>query len=129
MPTKTPQDRKTPQAEQDAEKQRQFADVEGHELLKPFSKVKGSDQARLTNRLIRLDVFDDVDEDTEDADEKDFSIQDLDLDAVADLIDYVSEKFALDSNKFDEFTMGQGGMQRAMDLTIAYASEMGKGED
>jgi len=120
----TPQDRKTSKATKDAEKQTRFEDIEGSELLKPFSKVKGSDQARLTGRLIQLGLFSD---DGNPGDE--VNIEDLNFDAVADLIDYVSEKFALDADKFDTFTMGQGGMERAMNLAVAYAGEMGKDDD
>lgn len=121
MTSKTPQDHKTTKAEQAAEKQQAFDEIDGHELLKPFSKVKGSDQARLTGRLVKLGLF------SEDAEPSEgVNIDDLDFDAVADLIDYVSEKFALDPEKFDEFTMGAGGMERAMNLAVAYAGEMGK---
>lgn len=122
MPTKTPQDRKTPAADKVEEKQQRFDEIDGHELLKPFSKVKGSDQARLTGRLIKLGLFSDDAEDVSGG----VNVSELDFDAVADLIDYVSERFALDTAKFDAFTMGAGGMERAMNLAVAYAGEMGK---
>src|SRR5690625_6608707 len=97
--TKKPQDRK-PSKEEVAEAQQQdFSEIEGSELLVPFSKVKGSDQARLVNRLKSLGLFSD-DTDSEGGD--DVAFQDLDLEAVADLIDYVSEKFAVDSGKFED---------------------------
>ena len=41
---KSPQDRQPPAAEAVAEAQERFDEVEGHELLRPLSKVKGSDQ-------------------------------------------------------------------------------------
>ena len=41
-----PQDRKAP-APTNAERELEFSEVEGHELLKPFSQIKSSDQARL----------------------------------------------------------------------------------
>lgn len=125
MPTKAPQDHKTSDAVQAEEKQQRFDEIDGHELLKPFSKVKGSDQARLTGRLIKLGLFSDDAEDVSGG----VDVNELDFDAVADLIDYVSERFALDSGKFDAFTMGAGGMERAMNLAVAYAGEMGKGDD
>lgn len=120
MTTKTPQDHKTSKAAQDAEKLERFEDVEGHELLIPFSKVKGSDQARLTSRLQH------VAGDAKPGDELDES--DLDLDQVADLIDYVAEKFAVNTTKFEDFTRGVGGMSRAMNLVMAYVGELGKEE-
>lgn len=128
MPTtKKPQDHKTSQAEQDEQKQLRFNELDGHELLKPFSKVKGSDQARLMGRLIGLGLLTDDGESTDAVDDTGaVDIEALDFDALADMIDYVSEKFALDTEAFDEFTMGRGGMSRAMTLTMAYAGEMGK---
>ena len=96
---KSPQDRQPPAAEVVAEAQERFDEVERHELLRPLSKVKGSDQTRLMARLQRLGLLDEAGEDAGQG-----GIADLDLDEVADLIDYISERFALDSAEFDEFT-------------------------
>lgn len=119
---KSPQDRQPPAAEVVAEAQERFDEVEGHELLRPLSKVKGSDQTRLMARLQRMGLLDEA---KGDGDEVGFD--DLDLDEVADLIDYISERFALDSAEFDEFTCGDGGFVRALTLVMAYVGEMGKG--
>ena len=119
---KSPQDRQPPAAEVVAEAQERFAEVEGHELLRPLSKVKGSDQTRLMARLQRLGLLDEAGDDAGQG-----GIADLDLDEVADLIDYISERFALDSAEFDEFTCGEGGFVRALTLVMAYVGEMGKG--
>ena len=119
---KSPQDRQPPAAEVVAEAQERFDEVEGHELLRPLSKVKGSDQTRLMARLQRMGLLDEA---KGDGDE--IGIDDLDLDEVADLIDYISERFALDSAEFDEFTCGEGGFVRALTLVMAYVGEMGKG--
>ena len=119
---KSPQDRQPPAAEVVAEAQERFDEVEGHELLRPLSKVKGSDQTRLMARLQRLGLLDEAGDDTGQG-----GIADLDLDEVADLIDYISERFALDSAEFDEFTCGEGGFVRALTLVMAYVGEMGKG--
>ena len=119
---KSPQDRQPPAAEGVAEAQERFDEVEGHELLRPLSKVKGSDQTRLMARLQRLGLLDEAGEDAGQG-----GIADLDLDEVADLIDYISERFALDSAEFDEFTCGEGGFVRALTLVMAYVGEMGKG--
>lgn len=118
---KVPQDRKPSQDDVDQERQKAFEEVEGHELLVPFSKVKGSDQARLTQQLRHV-----IGDDLEDSD---VSMSDMDFNDVADLIDYVSERFAVDPAKFDEFTCGKGGMERALNLTLAYVGEMGNGEN
>ena len=96
--------------------------MEGHELLRPLSKVKGSDQTRLMARLQRMGLLDEA---KGDGDEVGFD--DLDLDEVADLIDYISERFALDAAEFDEFTCGEGGFVRALTLVMSYVGEMGKG--
>ena len=119
---KSPQDRQPPAAEVVAEAQERFDEVEGHELLRPLSKVKGSDQTRLMARLQRLGLLDEAGDDAGQG-----GISDLDLDEVADLIDYISERFALDSAEFDEFTCGEGGFVRALTLVMAYVGEMGKG--
>ena len=119
---KSPQDRQPPAAEVVAEAQERFDEVEGHELLRPLSKVKGSDQTRLMARLQRLGLLDEAGDDAGQG-----GISDLDLDEVADLIDYISERFALDSAEFDEFTCGEGGFVRALSLVMAYVGEMGKG--
>ena len=119
---KSPQDRQPPAAEVVAEAQERFDEVEGHELLRPLSKVKGSDQTRLMSRLQRLGLLDVAGDDAGQG-----GIADLDLDEVADLIDYISERFALDSAEFDEFTCGEGGFVRALTLVMAYVGEMGKG--
>ena len=119
---KSPQDRQPPAAEVVAEAQERFDEVEGHELLRPLSKVKGSDQTRLMARLQRLGLLDDAEGEPGQG-----GIADLDLDEVADLIDYISERFALDSAEFDEFTCGEGGFVRALTLVMAYVGEMGKG--
>ena len=119
---KSPQDRQPPAAEVVAEAQERFDEVEGHELLRPLSKVKGSDQTRLMARLQRMGLLDEA---KSDGDEVGFD--ELDLDEVADLIDYISERFALDSAEFDEFTCGEGGFVRALTLVMAYVGEMGKG--
>ena len=119
---KSPQDRQPPAAEVVAEAQERFDEVEGHELLRPLSKVKGSDQTRLMARLQRLGLLDEGEGEPGEG-----GIADLDLDEVADLIDYISERFALDSAEFDEFTCGEGGFVRALTLVMAYVGEMGKG--
>ena len=119
---KSPQDRQPPAAEVVAEAQERFDEVEGHELLRPLSKVKGSDQTRLMARLQRLGLLDEGE-----GDGGEIGFDDLDLDEVADLIDYISERFALDSAEFDEFTCGEGGFVRALTLVMAYVGEMGKG--
>lgn len=126
--TKKTQDRKSTKAAVAEEKQQDFSEIEGSELLVPFSKVKGSDQARLVNRLKSLGLFS---EDETGGGDEDSSvpIDSLDLEAVADLIDYVSEKFAVNSAKFDDFTRGSGGMERAVNLAVGFAGELGKESD
>ena len=119
---KSSQDRQPPAAEVVAEAQERFDEVEGHELLRPLSKVKGSDQTRLMARLQRMGLLDEAKDDG-----GEIGFDDLDLDEVADLIDYISERFALDSAEFDEFTCGEGGFVRALTLVMAYVGEMGKG--
>lgn len=100
----------------DEEIQLEFNELDGADLLIPFNKVKGSNQARLLARVQALGI-DDTEEDTG-----------LDLDVVADFIDYVTDTFAVDKEKFEDFTAGRGGFERALNLTVAYAAELGKDE-
>ena len=78
----------------DEEIQLEFNELDGADLLIPFNKVKGSNQARLLARVQALGI-DDTEEDTG-----------LDLDVVADFIDYVTDTFAVDKEKFEDFTAG-----------------------
>lgn len=96
-----------------------LADIEGFDLLVPFDKVKGSDQVRLLSRVRDLGLLDGS---------GNTGIADLDLDAVADLIDFVGERYAKDPAKFEEFTTGKGGFSRAMNLVVVYAGELGNVE-
>ena len=100
----------------DEEIQLEFNELDGADLLIPFNKVKGSNQARLLARVQALGI-NDTEEDTG-----------LDLDVVADFIDYVTDTFAVDKEKFEDFTAGRGGFERALNLTVAYAAELGKDE-
>ena len=100
----------------DEEIQLEFNELDGADLLIPFNKVKGSNQARLLARVQALGI-DDTDDDAG-----------LDLDVVADFIDYVTDTFAVDKEKFEDFTAGRGGFERALNLTVAYAAELGKDE-
>lgn len=93
-----------------------FEDVDGHELLKPFKTVKGSDQLRLLGKLKSLGV----------TEGDGTNALDLELDALADFIDWVAERFALDVAKFEAFTSGQDGYERALNLAIAYAGALGE---
>lgn len=106
-----------------AEEVPDWATVEGHELLRAPGKVKGSDQIRLIGKLKNLGFLEDEEGDGADTE---VDILSLDLEGLADFIDWVSDKFALDPEKFDEFTSGEEGYLKAIQLTIAYAATLGK---
>lgn len=101
----------------------EFLKVEGHELLRPLKTVKGSDQMRLLGKLKSLGL---VSEAGKKKTEAQIS-KSLDFEAVADLIDYVGEKFAHNQEEFEAFTMGGGGFERALNVVISYASIVGEG--
>lgn len=90
--------------------------IEGLDLLVPFDQVTGATQARFLNHLKNLQV--------EEATEA--TITDLDLDKLADLIDFTAEKLAKNTAEFEKFTSGKGGFERALNLSIYYANELGK---
>lgn len=97
-----------------------WVEIEGHELLRSPGKVKGSDQIRLVGKLRDLGYLGD------DVTSGGVDFLDMDLDALADFIDWVSAKFAINPDKFDEFTMGEDGYLKAMNLAVAYAAILGK---
>lgn len=111
---KNPQDHKEPQATA-AEKQERFDEIEGHELLVPIASVKGSDQLRLTGRVQSSGLLDGDEES-------------IDFERFADVVDYVSEKFSVDPEKFVEFTSGPGGMKRAIALITGFIRELGNSD-
>ena len=121
---RAPQDRKPTKAAKTEAAQVRFGEIEGHDLLRPFSQVKGSDQVRLLGRLTRLGLIDDAEDGDSTAD-----LSGMDLEEIADLIDYVADHFAVDVQKFEEFTSGRGGYERAMTLAVAYAGELGNADD
>lgn len=121
---RAPQDRKPTKAAKTEAAQVRFDEIEGHDLLRPFSQVKGSDQVRLLGRLTRLGLIDDAEDGDSTAD-----LSGMDLEEIADLIDYVAERFAIDVQAFEEFTSGRGGYERAMTLAVAYAGELGNADD
>ena len=125
MATRTPQDHKTSTTDITEAKQARFDEIEGHDLLRPFSQVKGSDQVRLLGRLSRLGLV----SDDQEKDAGAVGLDGLDLEEIADLIDYVAERFAVDQSEFEKFTSGKGGYERAMTLAVAYAGELGNDAD
>ena len=106
--TKAPQDHKI-----------SFDEVEGSELLVSINQVKGSDQLRLLGQLTSLGLLDDKGS-------SEVEVADLDFEKVADLVDYVSARFAKSPKEFDEFTKGKGGFERALNLAISYAGALGE---
>lgn len=116
---KTPQDRKKSAATIAAEQQVAFEEVEGHEHIVPFSKIKGSDQLRIIGRIKALGLGGgEKDEDAE---------TEIDMDGFADFIDWIGERFTVDQKKFETWSSGQGGIGRTMKLAMALLSELGKG--
>lgn len=113
---KTPQDHK-PSDEAIAEaQQKRFEDIEGHEHIVPFGKIKGSDQLRIIGRIKKLGLGDG---DGEEAD--------IDLDGFADFIDWIGLRYTVDQKKFEEWSGGAGGIGRTMKLAMGLLSELGKG--
>ena len=112
---KAPQDHKKPNSEIYEDLEKEFSEVEGSELIVPLSKIKGTDQMRIIGKIQSLNISEDSKE------------SDMDLDQFADVIDWLSEKFSVDSKKFDTWSSGPGGMMRTMKLAMALMQELGKG--
>lgn len=109
-----------------------FANIEGSHLLRPIKTVKGSDQLRLLAKLREVGLMgDDKPKKTTKAataKAKEAEIMDMPLEGLADLIDYVGEKFAHKPEEFEAFTMGEGGFERAIELVVSYAGLLGEGK-
>lgn len=118
---KTPQDHQPAAAAIAEAQQKRFEDIEGHEHIKPFGKIKGSDQLRIIGRIKALGLAG-KDGDAEEADEKD-----IDLDGFADFIDWIGERFTEDQDAFEAWSSGEGGIGRTMKLAMGLLSELGKG--
>lgn len=102
-----------------------FEEVPGHELLRPAGSIKGSDQARLLASAAKLsDSLGGLQ--NIDLDNPAEALEKIDFDALADMIDYVGERFAVDVEKFEEFTCGEGGMNRAFVLVFSYLGLLGE---
>lgn len=123
---KTPQDRKPAQADVDAARQTRFEDIDGHELVKPFSKVRGSDQWRLIAQLRSTGLLNE-DEETPKGAERKIDLDGLDAEALADFTEWFAARFAVDEEKFWEKFSGQGAMQSIIEICFAYVGELGKG--
>lgn len=113
---KTPQDHKPSDAAIAEAQQKRFEDIEGHEHIVPFGKIKGSDQLRIIGRIKKLGLGDG---DGEEAD--------IDLDGFADFIDWIGERYTVDQQKFEDWSGGEGGIGRTMKLAMGLLSELGKG--
>lgn len=106
-----------------------FYEQEGHELFRPLKTIKGSDQMRLLGRLKKMGLIsDDSKRKSKQAAVKEAE-KNLDLEDLADLVDYVGEKFTFDAAKFDEFTSGENGYERAINLVIGFAQLVGEGKN
>ena len=97
-------------------------EIEGFDLLLPPRDVKGSDQLRIINKLKTLGILNGDGEATQNLD-----FMSMDLDVLADFIDYLEAKFAKDPAEFAKFTTGPKGMERALELAISYANALGEG--
>ncbi len=98
-----------------------FYEQEGHELFRPLKTIKGSDQMRLLGRLKKMGLISDG--------SKRKAKPDLDLEELADLVDYVGEKFTHDPKAFDEFTSGEDGYTRAISLAVGFAQLVGESKN
>lgn len=115
-PARKPQDHKRTNKEVFDDLQKEFSEVEGSEHIVPLGKIKGSDQLRIIGRLKNLGLG-----------EGDTSANDLDMDAFADFIDWIADRYTVNKEKFEEWSGGPGGMIRTLQLSMALMSELGKG--
>lgn len=110
---KTPQDRQPKQA----------ADVkpDGWDLLLPFDKVPVWDQAELLEIVKPLMA-------SSEEDEKSLDLMTFDVRIVGDLAKKLAD-LAVDRGEYTSFVSGPDALERAVNLGIAYAAQLGKSGD
>lgn len=105
----------------------EFEDVEGAHLLKPIEQLTAAEQMRLMHRFQTLAVGDIALNEDEDDQIRPETTANMDLGACADLTEYIANYYAISRAEFNKFVKGKGGMTRAIVLTMAYVTELGKG--
>lgn len=124
MPTsttpKTSTARRVPQDKKPAAKALpSLEEFEAAELLRAPNKVKASDRMRLLKQLRKFQAYAD--------DEGNIDMETLDFDELADFIDFISEKFAIDSEEFDDWSAtSENGFTDALQLAFVYGGVLGK---
>lgn len=103
------------------EKQLEFEELEGHELLKPITSMRPSEMARVQGKLISVISSDIGVDDLENVD-----VSSLNFDALADFIEFLEDRYVLDGDAWDTFGH-EHGMEAVQSLAMGYGSAMGKG--
>lgn len=113
---KAPQDHQ-PSAE---EKQKDFTQIEGHELLVPITSLRPSDMARIQYKLVA--AFSGAE--LEEGEEPD--VHSIDFEKLADVMELIEARYVLDDDAWDAFGR-ENGTGAVQELVVGYASAMGKG--
>lgn len=117
---KQPQDRR-PKKEEIEQESIRFEDLPGAEHVISFDELGPAEQTRLIGRVKALGLMPDEDDAIES-----INLNDVDFEALADLIDYFIEKFAADKTALENALSGKGGMTRAMELIFSFINLVGE---
>ncbi|MDO5619270.1 hypothetical protein [Kocuria sp.] len=110
------------------QKQLEFSEIEGHELLKPITSLRAPDMMRLQGRLLKV-LGDGTIENIESTESIGQTVKasDFNFDAMADLVEYVGDVYSIDPDAFWQWASGEGALNRTQTLVMGYVSAMGKG--
>lgn len=114
MPVKQPQDHQPKSDSEDAK-------PAGWELLKPFDQVPVWDQTELIAIVQPLLAS----QEANDEGKVDFDLATFDVRVVGHLAQKLQE-YATDPDAYLQFVSGPGALVRAMELGIAYATQLGE---
>lgn len=121
MTTKTTRPKATQDHQPSAEeKQKDFTEIEGHELLTPITSLRPSDMARIQYKLVAAFNTADLEEG------QDPDAESIDFEKLADVIELLEDRYVVDDGAWDAFGRehGTGAVQ---ELVVGYATAMGKG--
>lgn len=93
-----------------------FSEVEGADLLIPPETLTASQTMRLMGRVQA--AYADA--------PGGGGVFDMNTDTIADLIDFIGERYAVNQADYDDFGRGGKGLGRMLTLITAYAAELGK---
>lgn len=96
-----------------------WENVPGHDLLLPPGEILPGDQIRLLRLVAKLN-------DTMPGDDSMLTMININGEILADLLDLVRNRLAVDTAAFDQFTRGFDKLEQTLELVFGYTALLGK---